>query len=41
MLFCDYFEEWVNLYKEGSVRPVTLKKIHIDSSMVKNFNSRP
>ena len=26
MLFCDYFEEWVNLYKEGSVRPVTLKK---------------
>lgn len=26
MLFCDYYEEWIRLYKEGTVRPVTMKK---------------
>lgn len=26
MLFCDYYKEWLKLYKEGSVKPVTLKK---------------
>lgn len=26
MLFHDYFSEWVDLYKEGAVRPVTLNK---------------
>lgn len=24
--FCDYYLEWIELYKEGAVRPVTLKK---------------
>ncbi|MCL2223594.1 MAG: site-specific integrase [Defluviitaleaceae bacterium] len=28
-LFCDYFSDWVSLYKEGAVRPVTLNKYHI------------
>ena len=23
---CDYYEEWTRIYKEGAVRPVTLKK---------------
>ena len=22
-LFCDYYEQWVAVYKEGAVRPVT------------------
>lgn len=26
MLFCDYFEKWVNTYKVGNVRQVTLQK---------------
>lgn len=25
-LFCNYFERWVRVYKEGAVRPVTLNK---------------
>ena len=25
-LFCDYFEEWVNIYKKGAIREVTLNK---------------
>ncbi len=25
-LFCDYFERWVKVYKDGAVRPVTLNK---------------
>ena len=25
-LFCDYYEQWVAVYKEGAVRPVTLDK---------------
>ena len=29
MLFCDYYEEWVKLYKEGSIRPVTMKKYNL------------
>jgi integrase len=24
--FCDYFAEWVNTYKKGAVRPITLQK---------------
>ena len=29
ILFVDYFENWVNLYKKGSVRPVTFRKYEI------------
>lgn len=29
ILFCDYFEEWVRQYKEGTVREVTLKKWNV------------
>lgn len=25
-LFCTYYEKWIGIYKEGAVRPVTLKK---------------
>ena len=28
-LFHEYFEEWVELYKEGAVRPLTLRKYEI------------
>lgn len=25
-LFCDYFERWIKVYKEGAIRPVTMNK---------------
>ena len=25
-LFCDYYEKWVKVYKEGAIRKVTLDK---------------
>lgn len=28
-LFCDYFKEWVKVYKEGAVRSITLTKYHM------------
>ena len=31
-LFCDYFADWVNLYKEGAVRPITLGKYKLAHS---------
>ena len=27
--FCEYFEEWIKIYKEGAVRVVTLRKYHM------------
>lgn len=29
MLFCDYYEEWLGLYKEGSIRAITMKKYNL------------
>lgn len=26
MLFCDYYKQWISVYKEGAIRPVTMKK---------------
>ena len=26
MLFCDYYKQWINVYKEGAIRPVTKSK---------------
>lgn len=28
-LFCDFYEEWVKVYKEGAVRGITLSKYHM------------
>ena len=27
MSFCDYYSQWVDVYKEGAIREVTMKKI--------------
>lgn len=37
MLFCDYYEEWVKLYKEGSIRPVTMKKYNLTLQWLKTL----
>ncbi len=26
MLFCDYYKQWITVYKEGAIRPVTMSK---------------
>ena len=26
LLFCDYYKHWISVYKEGAIRPVTMKK---------------
>ena len=31
-LFCDYYSEWVKIYKEGAVRSITLSKYHMAHS---------
>ena len=37
LLFHEYFEEWVTLYKEGAVRKITLQKYHINASHIKKL----
>lgn len=37
MLFCDYYEEWIKLYKEGSIRPVTMKKYNLTLHWLKTL----
>ena len=29
MLFCDYYKQWIMVYKEGAIRDVTLKKYYL------------
>ena len=28
-LFCDYYKQWITVYKEGAIRPVTMKKYYM------------
>ena len=36
-LLCDYFEQWVRVYKEGAVRPVTLNKYHMAQAWLRKI----
>ena len=36
-LFCDYYDQWGAVYKEGAVRPVTLDKYKMTLSWVKKL----
>ncbi len=29
MLFCEYYKQWINIYKEGAIRPVTMNKYNM------------
>ena len=35
-LFCDYYEKWIKIYKEGAIRKVTLDKYKMTKN--KGFN---
>ncbi len=37
VLLCDYFEQWVKIYKEGAVRPVTLSKYHMAQAWLRRL----
>lgn len=34
ILFCDYYKQWVSVYKEGAVRPITLAKYKMTISWI-------
>lgn len=34
---CDYFEEWIKIYKEGAVRTITLRKYHMALSWLRKI----
>ena len=36
-LFCDYYDEWISVYKEGAIRNVTLQKYHLALAWVKKL----
>ncbi|NLJ95350.1 MAG: site-specific integrase [Clostridiaceae bacterium] len=36
-LFCDYYYEWIRIYKEGAIRNVTLKKYHTALTWLKKL----
>ena len=29
MLFCDYYKQWIMVYKEGAIRPITMQKYYM------------
>lgn len=29
ILFCDYYKQWISIYKEGAIRPITMKKYYM------------
>ena len=36
-LFCDYYEKWIQVYKEGAIRKVTLDKYKMTQSWLKKL----
>lgn len=36
-LFCDYYSQWVSVYKEGAIRKVTLDKYLMTQSWLKKL----
>lgn len=37
LLFCDYYSDWIRLYKEGAIRDVTMKKYHLTQSWLEKL----
>lgn len=36
-LFCDYYSQWIHIYKEGAIRNVTLNKYYMTHSWLKRL----
>lgn len=37
LLFCDYYKQWIDTYKEGAIRPVTMKKYIMTHIWLENW----
>ena len=37
ILFCDYYEKWIKVYKEGAIRKVTLQKYYMTHRWLKKL----
>ena len=37
MKFCDYFKDWINVYKQGAVRDVTMRKYQTTLSSLRKI----
>lgn len=37
ILFCDYYEKWIKVYKEGAIRKVTLEKYYMTHRWIKKL----
>ena len=37
MSFCDYYSQWVDVYKEGAIREVTMKKYKLTQACRQYF----
>ena len=37
MLFCDYYEQWIKVYKEGAIRDVTMQKYTMAHNWLKKL----
>jgi integrase len=37
LLFCDYYKEWMRVYKEGAIRKVTMDKYYLTLSWLKKL----
>lgn len=38
-LFCDYYKQWITVYKEGAIRPVTMNKYHMAHHWLEKLSS--
>ena len=36
-LFCNYYEQWITVYKEGAISKVTMDKYHMTHSWLKKL----
>ena len=36
-LFCDYYSQWVRVYKEGAIRDVTMVKYRLTQSWLERL----
>ena len=37
ILFCDYFEKWIEVYKKGAIRDVTMNKYYMSLSWIRKL----
>ena len=37
LLFCDYYSDWIRLYKEGAIRDVTMKKYRLTQAWLRKL----